>query len=83
MVSAGPPALQFDAHNLALEPERQEDDTSLFLELVTARSIAIREDGKKYSLTGYYKVEGPGVGLKDGSAYIAILDSVIVFKLRE
>ena len=83
VVGAGPQARQFDVHDPALQPERQESDTAIVLAPVDDDFVLASEDGAERKMSGYYEAEGPGLPFNKNSVSAAVLDSVIVFKLRK
>jgi hypothetical protein len=83
VVGTGPQALQFSVHNPMLQPARQKTDTGIVLKRVDNNFVMASGNGKKTNMTGYYQAEGPGLPFNKKRVSAAVLDAVIVFKIKE
>ena len=83
VVGAGPYSLRFDVHNPMLRPKRQRSETGITLKPVDKSFRVSRTGFADYGMLGYYKAEGEGLPFSKQSVAAAVLDGVIVFKLKK
>lgn len=83
VVGTGSDTLQFDIHNPLLQSEKQETDTRITLTPVDDDFSVANSNGGDSQMVGYYQGEGPGLPFNKQSVSAAVLDSVIVFKLKK
>ena len=74
---------RFDVRNPLLQPRRQRIDTEVTLQPVGDDFIVAQTNGSEFDMTGYYQAEGPGLPFDTNRLSAAVLDSVIVFKLKK
>lgn len=83
VIGAERDAPAFELHNPILEPTRQESATSITLTPVDADFTLAQANGGDFNMSGYYEAEGPGLPFNKQNVSAAVLDSVIVFKLKK
>jgi hypothetical protein len=82
VVGSGSLATGFDVHNPLLEPKQQKTDTTISLRPVSQGFVMSYGKGKRFNMSGYYQAQGPGLPFNRKYVFAAVLDSVIVFKLK-
>lgn len=83
VVGVGSEPRHFDVHNPLLKPETQETNTDIILNLIDENFVVTDANGNKSNRTGCYQAEGVGLPFNKNKYSAAILDSVIVFKLKK
>jgi hypothetical protein len=83
VIGAGPGAGQLQVHNPMLQPDKQVTDTVVTLKRLDDNFVLTMESGDELKLAGYYEAEGPGLPFNNNKYAAAVLDSVIVFKLKK
>ena len=82
VVGVGTEASQFELHNPLLKSERQETDTSITLSPLSDDFVVTGANGEESNRNGYYQAEGIGLPFNKETISAAVLDSVIVFKVK-
>lgn len=83
VVDAGPGTLDFAIHNPAMHPQTQKAKMAVALTLLDKDFMVLNSTaGDTGNMSGYYKVDGPGLPLGARTA-AAVLDSVIVFSVQK
>jgi hypothetical protein len=57
-------------------------DTRVLLKPVSQGFSMSYGNGKKFNMSGYYQAQGPGLPFNKKRIFAAVLDSVVVFKLK-
>jgi hypothetical protein len=83
IVGSGPETSQFELHNPLLKSERQKTDTSITLSPLSDDFVVTGANGQESNRNGYYQAEGVGLPFNKEKISAAVLDSVIVFKVKK
>lgn len=82
VVGAGAGSRTFDIHNPLLPPDRQETATRITLTPLDDDFAVEQGSGAPATMAGYFSAVGPGLPFNKQSVSAAVLDSVILFKLK-
>lgn len=82
VVGVGSGPTDFELRNPAIEAADQTRKTSVTLTGINGDFTRIGSDGNPYDMTGYYKVQGPGLPY-GGSVKAAVLDGAVVFSMSK
>jgi hypothetical protein len=84
VVGFGPGPLEIQVHNSAMEPDVQRQNTSVQLTLLGDDFVVGNAgSGEPAAEAGYYGMAGPGLPFSAEKASAAVMDAVLVFKLKK